>query len=260
MPGVLTEELFEVVEKFRSPGRSFILPRQDVHLSESSVIDLFNDSLIRSWDRLRDWVNNEASSMQIYQGLSEASALYQQGKTGLYRPPDLNLAINWREKNKPTLAWAVQYNPAFERAMVYLRTSEKAYFEEEQNKIRLQKRKVKRIRLMATALGIVSVLAMGLILFAFVRKKTTERQILLAEKQKTAADSTAALAIRYAQEAREQKIVSDIQKAFAEKDAKEALHQKKIAVEKSDSAKRAISRRHSKLQSWRLNKKMQPCV
>jgi WD40 repeat protein len=238
--GCTNEELIEVIEKFRSPARAFILPARDVKLDESTVIDLYNESFIRSWERLRDWVNMEASSMQIYLGLSEASSLYQQGKTSLYRPPDLNLAINWREKNKPTLAWAVQYNPAFERAMVYLRTSEKAYLEEEQNKIRLQKRKVKRIKLMAISLGFVSVLAMGLILFSFVRKKTAERQILLAEKQRTSADSTAALAIRYAQEAREQKIVSDIQKSFAEKDAKEALHQKNIAVEQSEHAKKAI--------------------
>ena len=238
--GCTNEELIEVIEKFRSPARAFILPARDVKLDESSVIDLYNESFIRSWERLRDWVNMEASSMQIYLGLSEASSLYQQGKTSLYRPPDLNLAINWREKNKPTLAWAVQYNPAFERAMVYLRTSEKAYLEEEQNKIKLQKRKVKRIKLMAISLGIVSVLAIGLILFSFVRKKTAERQILLAEKQKTSADSTAALAIRYAQEAREQKIVSDIQKSFAEKDAEEALHQKNIAVEQSEHAKKAI--------------------
>ena len=52
------------------------------------------------------------------------------------------------------------------------------------------------------------------------------------------ADSTAVIAIRYAQEAREQKIVSDIQKSLAEKDAKEALHQKDIAVEQSEHAKR----------------------
>jgi WD40 repeat protein len=238
--GCTTEELIEVIEKFRSPGRDFILPAQSVNLSESSVIDLYNDSFIRSWERLRDWVNLEASSMQIYQGLSEASALYQQGKASLYRPPDLNLAINWRDRNKPSLAWALQYNPAFERAMVYLRTSEKAYLEEEQNKFRLQKRKVKRIRLMAITLGIVSVVAIGLILFVFVRKKTAERQIFLAEKQKIVADSTAAIAIRYAQEAREQKIVSDIQKSFAEKDAREALLQKNIAVEQSEHAKKAI--------------------
>ncbi len=235
-----SEELFEVVEKFRRPEISFILPRQDVALSENSVIDLFNDCLFRLWDRLRDWVNNEASSMQMYLRLSDASALYQQGKTGLCRPPDLNPAINWREKNKPTLEWAVQYNPAFERAMVYLRTSEKLNLEEEQNKIILQKSKVKRIRLMASALGIVSVLAIGFIFFAYVHKIAAERQMILAENQKAFADSTSALAIKDAQEAKEQKMVADIQKAFAEKNAQKALHQKNIAVGKSDSANRAI--------------------
>ena len=61
------------------------------------------------------------------------------GKTGLLKPPDLQLAINWREQRMPGLAWAERYNPAFERAMVYLRTSEKKYIEEETNKQRLQK-------------------------------------------------------------------------------------------------------------------------
>ena len=255
------EELFEVIEKFRSPQISFILPLYDIPLSENSVIDLSNDGLIRLWDRLRDWVNNEALSMQMYLRLSDASALYQQGKTGLFRPPDLNLAINWREKNKPTLEWAVQYNPAFERAMVYLRTSEKANFEEEQNKISLQKRKVKGIRLMATVLGFVFVLAIGLILFAWAHKITAERQVILVENQrmqvekekarsdssaavalklKTIADSISALAIKDAQEAKELKIVADIQKAFAERNVQEAQHQKKIAFEKSDAANKAI--------------------
>ena len=69
--------------------------------------------------------------------------MYQQGKTGLWKPPDLQLAINWREQRKPTLAWAERYNPAFERAMVYLRTSERKYIEEEANKLRLQKKRSK---------------------------------------------------------------------------------------------------------------------
>ena len=80
---------------------------------------------MNSWNRLKEWIDAEASSMDIYLRLSEASALYQQGKTGLYRPPELQAAISWREENKPALAWAEQYNPAFERAMVYLRTSER---------------------------------------------------------------------------------------------------------------------------------------
>ena len=45
--GCTTEELIDVIEKFRSPERAFILPAQGVSLSASSVIDLYNESFIR---------------------------------------------------------------------------------------------------------------------------------------------------------------------------------------------------------------------
>ena len=83
-----SEELFNVVERFRIPSRSFVTPRQDVPLSEDSIIDLSHESLMRLWNRLREWVDEEASSVQMYMRLSEASAMYQQGKTSLWRPPE----------------------------------------------------------------------------------------------------------------------------------------------------------------------------
>ena len=257
--GCSKEELIDVIDKFRSPSRSFITPQADVVLSDDSVIDLQNECLIRVWDRLKDWINDEDSSMQMYLRISEASALYQQGKTGLCRPPDLQLAINWRDKHNPKLSWAVQYNPAFERAMVYLRTSEKAYLEEEQNRIRLQKRKVKRNRQISRVLGIVVLAAVGIMLFEYVQRLTAERQTILAEKQrieavrekaiadsfaiivfkrKIIADSTAEVAIQNAEEAKEQKTVAEVQKSFAERNAEELLRQKNLAEKQRDGTQR----------------------
>jgi len=258
--GCTSEELFEVVEKFRVPSRSFITPRQNVPLSEESIIDLSHESLMRLWDRLRQWVDDEASSVQMYLRLSEASAMYQQGKTSLWRPPDLQLAINWRDQHKPTLTWAQRYNPAFERAMVYLRTSEKEYLEEEENKIRLQKRQMQRTRIVAMILGVAAIISVGFMLFAFVQKIAADRQTLLTEQQrvlavkaKSSADSSAIVATRQsiiadssnvvaqqnAEEARQQKEIADNQRALAVKNADEAILQKGIAVQQSDSAKRA---------------------
>ena len=254
-----SEELSDVLEKFRSNSRSFIVPPEDVTLSSGSFIDIHHECLVSLWDRLRGWVDNETSSMLMYLQLSEASDLYQQGKTALLRPPDLHLAINWRDQYKPTLSWAVQYNPAFERAMVYLRTSEKTYLEEEQNKIRLQKRKMKRTRLVAIIFGISAIIALCFMFNANVQKIAAEKQAIYAEKQriqavrektgadsatliaieqKSVADSVAAVAINDAQEAREQKMVADIQKSFAERKAEDALHEKNIAVEQINGAKR----------------------
>lgn len=261
--GCTSEELFEVVEKFRIPSRSFITPRQNVPLNDESIIDLSHESLMRLWDRLREWVDDEASSVQMYLRLSEASAMYQQGKTSLWRPPDLQLAINWRDQHKPTLTWAQRYNPAFERAMVYLRTSEKEYLDEEENKIRLQKKQMKRARIVAMILGTAAIISVGFMLFAFVQKIAADRQTILAEQrkaeaeiqkaiadstaivateQRSIADSNAIVASQRAEEARQQKEIADGQRSLAVKNATEAMRQQKIAEEQSDSAKRASLR------------------
>ena len=257
--GCSDKELFDIIEKFRSSSLSVITPGEGVILNDNSAIDLQNDCIITLWDRLKDWIDNEDASMQMYSRLSEASALYQQGKTGLYTPPDLLLAIKWRDQNNPTLSWAVQYNPAFERAMVYLRTSEKAYLEEEKNKIRLQKRKVKRITLITRVLGIAVLAALGFMLFEYVQKLSSEGRAILAEKQRTLAvkekavadsfavvvlkhniisDSTATVAIKEAAAAKEQKIVADARKSLAEKNSAMAVRQKNLAVVENNETRR----------------------
>jgi WD40 repeat protein len=258
--GCTSEELFEVVEKFRITSRSFITPRQSVPLSDDSIIDLSHESLMRLWDRLREWVDDEAASVQMYLRLSEASAMYQQGKTSLWRPPDLQLAINWRDQHKPTLTWAQRYNPAFERAMVYLRTSEKEYIEEEENKIRLQKRQMKRTKIVASILGVAAIISMGFMLFAFVQKIAADRQTILAtrakieadvqrvkadsakvvaDEQRTKADFSANEAILSAAEAERQKIAAENQRQIAVKNEVIAREQTVIAVAQTDSATRA---------------------
>lgn len=257
------EELFEVIEKFRIASRSFITPRENIPLTEDSVIDLSHESLMRLWDRLKEWVDDEAAAVQMYLRLSEASAMYQQGKTTLWRPPDLQLAINWREQHKPTLTWAERYDPAFERAMVYLRTSEKEYLAEEENKIRLQKRQIKRTKIVATILGGAAIISVGFMLFAFVQKIAADRLTILAENrrvqaeqqknradssskvaihQRSLADSSATIARLKEKEAVVQKNIADNQRVIAVQNANEAQKQRSIAEEQADSAKRASIR------------------
>ena len=84
------------------------------------MIDISHESLMRVWDRLKGWVEEETNAVQMYLRLSEASSLYQIGKTGLWRPPDLQLALNWKKTQQPSLSWAKKYNPAFEKVMVFL--------------------------------------------------------------------------------------------------------------------------------------------
>ncbi|MCX6333903.1 MAG: High-affnity carbon uptake protein Hat/HatR [Bacteroidia bacterium] len=258
-----SEELFDVVEKFRIPSRSFVIPRQDISLTDESIIDLSHESLMRLWDRLKDWVDDEAASVQMYHRLSEASAMYQQGKTSLLRPPDLQLAINWRDQQKPTLTWAERYNPAFERAMVYLRTSEKEYLDEEESKIRLQKRQIRRTKIIAMILGTAAIISGGFMLFAFVQKiaadKATQqaeynfneaelqKQYAIVQKDsaqiaRERADSNAFVAELRRKEANDQRLVAEYQKTRAINNEKIAQEQRSYALVQKDSAQRARER------------------
>ena len=161
-----------------------LTPHYSVALNDDSIIDLSHESLIYLWGRLRKWVDEEYSSVQMYLRLSEASAMYQQGKTGLLKQPDLQLAINWREDNKPTLWWAQKYNPAFERAMVYLRTSEKDFLELEERTIRHHRWRLKRIKIVSSILGGIAILAALTMIAAFASKFSSDNRRKMAEQRK----------------------------------------------------------------------------
>ena len=162
--GTESRRIIEIADVFRSGSRTFLTPYRPSVLDEHTVLDISHESLMRIWDRLRLWVDEEAASVQMYRKLSEAAALYQEGTVGLWRPPDLQLALNWREKQQPTVPWAVQYDPAFERAMVFLETSDAEFRKEEENKVRLQKRRLRVTRIFSLVLGGIAVVAMGLFL------------------------------------------------------------------------------------------------
>ncbi len=219
-----TEEVIDVANHFRSRGRTFLTPYEPVVLSPETILDISHEALMRIWDRLRLWVDEEDASVQMYDRLSEASALFQEGRTSLWRPPDLQLALNWREKQRPTLTWAEQYNPAFERAIVYLETSDKEYRKEEENKIRLQRRRLRVTRTFALILGGIAIIAMGLFLWTRDLQNKAEAESIRATKSE--------------EEALNQKSIAEQKTIEAEEAAEVARKQQTIAEEASDLAEK----------------------
>src|SRR5262249_10577325 len=82
------QEVIAVIAYFRRPGRSFLMPRADVPLTAEHVIDISHEALIRGWQRLRSWVDEERESAVLYHRLAEASMLHDQGKAGLWHDPE----------------------------------------------------------------------------------------------------------------------------------------------------------------------------
>lgn len=135
------DRVVEVVEIFDKAGHPFLGYQHAAPLSSESRIELSHETLITIWDRLNQWVDEEGESIRMYMKLSKASSLYQQGKGALLEVSELQKAIDWKKQHNPTPTWGIQFDPAFERAIVFLNTSEEEYIWSEKRKIILQRRK-----------------------------------------------------------------------------------------------------------------------
>ena len=116
-------DIITVVDAFRAPGRSFLMPAQPAALDADTVIDISHESLIRGWRRMRQWVEEEADSARVYRRLAETASLHAQGTAGLLRDPDLEHVLAWRDRERSNANWGYRYHPGFEQAMAFLERS-----------------------------------------------------------------------------------------------------------------------------------------
>lgn len=227
---VSENDVAEVVEKFREPGRSLLTPAHGMELGPKSMIDISHESLMRIWTRLKNWVDDEAEAVQMYLRLAEAAAMYQVGKAGLWRPPDLQLALNWQAKHKPTLVWGQRYHPAFERTMVFLEYSRKEFETEQRIKELEQKRKLQRARVTAIVFGSLMVVALMFLVFAIYQQTEAKRQEALAVANAIEAQNNAELAKQAQKKAEDAAIIAEQRRVQAE-EAKEAEAEQRAAAE-----------------------------
>jgi energy-coupling factor transporter ATP-binding protein EcfA2 len=239
---VSEEDAVEVIEKFREPGRSLLTPAFGVALTSKSMIDISHESLMRIWVRLKNWVDNEAEAVQMYTRLAEAASMYQVGKAGLWRPPDLQLALNWQAKHKPTLVWGQRYNPAFERTMVFLEYSKKEWETEQRIKELEQKRKLQRARIIALVLSGAVVICLMFLMYAFIQKTEAEKARGIAEQNEIEAKRQKVLADKNALEARKQTDIAEREKQNAVVAKQEAEVQRDLAEQNATLARQNAER------------------
>ena len=110
------------LQNIQEDGRSFLVLSSENPVDDP-LVDISHESLIRQWETLRAWVDEEAESAKTYRRLAESAELYQKGKAGLYREADLQVALEWREKQEPKARWAQRYHHGFEATMAFLQQS-----------------------------------------------------------------------------------------------------------------------------------------
>lgn len=235
------DKIIQVIEKFRDPGRSLLTPQYGVPLHSQSIIDISHESIMRIWNRLKNWVNDEADAVTMYKRLAEAADMYQQGKTSLWRPPDLQLAMNWKEKHNPTLIWGQRYHPAYERTMSFLDHSEEEYEIEQKAKELQQKRRLRTARRTAFIMAGATVISILFLIYAFYQQTEAERNAKRADEQKEEAIEQTKIAEREKERATEQEKLAIEAQEKAVKNAELAEQEKIRATRAAElAAKRRI--------------------
>ncbi|OFY25130.1 MAG: hypothetical protein A2X09_04850, partial [Bacteroidetes bacterium GWF2_43_11] len=237
------EEIIRVIDHFRSPGCAFLMPSAQVTLHRDTTIDIAHESIMRVWIRLRKWVEEEGESAQLYLRLSKSAELYQEGKTGLWVNPELQLALQWKEQTRPNITWASRYDPAFDRAMTFLDFSRKQHELELSVKENQQKRNLRRARSSAIVLGIASLVSILFLIIslnlrfkaeASSKEAMEKEKMAVAERKKTDEQRKEAIIQRKISEQQQQ--IAEQQEMITEQQRQFAVKQQIIAQEQTVEA------------------------
>jgi tetratricopeptide (TPR) repeat protein len=260
-------EVKAVIDVFRRQGRSFLMPPIGVHLEPDTVIDISHESLIRNWQRLQTWVNEEAQSARTYRRLAEAAALHHEGSEALLQDPALQIALDWLANSKPNPEWGQRYHPEYDQALKYLADSrlareaaqlererqrsaelERARREREQAEMYAagQAQAAKRLRSYLVGMVVLAVMALGAAGVAGVALVKAKRNQQNAEEERfkaekaTRRETESLRAETYAKtEAQEQKQKAEEEKRIADTQKGIAENQKALADERAADAERA---------------------
>jgi len=244
-PPATVEELAAVVERFRRPGRTFVVASSPV-LDPDTVLDISHESLMRTWGKLMEWVEEEARWAQVYLRLSRAAEEYYAGTGSAWRDPELQLALNWEREVQPTAIWAERYDPAFDRALAFLHHSA----EEEQQKSAAREyrrqRQLRRTKWVAIILGVAFLGAAALGVLALQQKleadtarldaQDRQREAEVAKDEAVAAQAAAETAKADAEASREVAVEAERKAATEQERAEENA---RIAARKEQEARDA---------------------
>lgn len=186
-----------VTGEFRRTGCYFLTPPNSVIVTPDSMIDIAHESLIRQWQRLKDWTADEADSAKNYQRLEDRAIDWQQQKAGLLQSPELEIYQQWWQEKNPNDLWVKRYGKDFALTKTFLTTSLTTHYQQQQ-------KKNKHRRLVIVGLVCFSVVVSGLAGFIAIQYKEADMARLKAVEAQKDAEKQSALAKKEFQRAEEQ--------------------------------------------------------
>ena len=247
---VSSEELLPIIDAYRQSGVTFLMPGMEVELDDRTVLDLSHESLMRGWQRLRGWVEDEAQSARIFRRTLDTARLWKDGKAGLFRDPDLQIALSWRAEEAPNAEWAEQYGGHFQTAIGFLESSNaeaeaerqakeaarqreldqaQQLVEAQQLRLDQQQRAAKRLRKLIAGLAAVAVIAGLASVTALLARNEASRLAEVASEEKVKAEEEKDKAQQSAEDADRQRDAAQLAQQAEEKIAAQAKADREIA-------------------------------
>ncbi|MBB6458867.1 WD40 repeat domain-containing protein [Flammeovirga kamogawensis] len=234
------EKILNVITTFRKKDRAFLQPREHVEISSNSVIDITHESLMRSWELLKEWTVKETESIKRYVKLAEDAQDFQKGSRSRLRQPELQISLNWRESQQPTYEWGVRYHSSFERTMEFLTFSEKEEIKDLERTKLLQKRRNQLSRILVVIFLFLGIGGVLLGVHAYQKSKQAELKKEEAEKSKKEALASQKRAEESRNIAEDEKNKAQAEKKNAENEKHRAEHALLVADEEKQKALKAM--------------------
>jgi WD40 repeat protein len=125
-----------VIDEFRKPGRSFLMPPYGKQIEDRTPIDVSHEALIRQWSKMKgasgdtDWVAEEQKDGDTWQSLAQAARKFRKNPRRLLPSDESAEYQAWQQARVPNAAWARRYTPGgddlFNDARMLLDKSERS--------------------------------------------------------------------------------------------------------------------------------------
>ncbi len=105
-------ELDAVVSVFANPDVAF-LSRRPIADQDDDLLDVSHEALIRQWDRLRRWTDDEADKVRSFRDLARSAVRWESrdwSKQFFKKFDELHFWQNWWDRNTPTAEWIERYH------------------------------------------------------------------------------------------------------------------------------------------------------
>ncbi|MFL2865990.1 MAG: hypothetical protein ACJZ8Y_12325 [Pirellulaceae bacterium] len=247
------EDVKLVLDAYRRVGRTFVMPTEGMELTGETVVDISHESLMRVWRRLSHWVEEESQNARIYTRLAETAELYEQELAGVYRDPDLAIALAWREHSEPSEAWAKRYRKGFRKAIEFLDESyettraeeiageEARQRELEQAKLvaRLQARAKKRLSVLLGCIALAFIASVVMYFDSLEQRRIAEENRLAAVSNAQKSELLAEAAAASEAEAQKQAQIAEVNAERADQQAQAADVARRLADRQASDAEDA---------------------